>query len=650
MKQITLNSLTLRNYKRMKEYVLELNQVTSIYGTNETGKTTLANAFIWLFWGKDKYDRKDFEIKTLDANNEPIHKIDHEVCGIFDVDGVELKIQRIYHEKWTKPRGEEFEVLKGHETEFKWNDVPLQLQEFVKKINDLIGDEMLFKMLTNPLFFNDDKMVPWLKRREILTTIAKCDLSDQEIAERDPKFKALFDKLTGKSLVEYKRELAASKKLLNEKLKSVPTRIDELNRNTPEIPEQGYEAIEQEIINLSKEVDIIDHKIEDKSKLSEEFYQKKSERAKKIGELKLKIGRIEQDASNKIAIKSNKRNADLLSAEQLLNNIKKSIEKDSVTIANNNERIKSIDLQPLRDQIAQINELKFTFDADECICPTCRRKLDDDDVEKQEAELLANFNTENAKRKADINKKGIALKNEITELEKQNLELEQSIDLARESLSEVEQDITTLKGATDAKVTNYGDEYNKLQSDLKELEFENSQAEPTVNLDDLKNSKLPIQQKIAELSKLLSAKDQIEKSKIRLAELQQESKSLAQQISNLEKDEFTIEQFTKVKIELIEDPINGMFTTLKFKMFETQINEGINEVCQCLINGVPFAAANSASQVNAGIEIINVLNKHFGISLPILIDNREGVVSLIETNNQVINFYVSKNDLTLRVE
>jgi exonuclease SbcC len=40
------------------------------------------DAFLWLFFGKDSTDRKDFEIKTLDENNKPYHRLDHEVSAV----------------------------------------------------------------------------------------------------------------------------------------------------------------------------------------------------------------------------------------------------------------------------------------------------------------------------------------------------------------------------------------------------------------------------------------------------------------------------------------------------------------------------------------------------------------------------------------
>src|SRR3990172_12882039 len=105
MKNITLKSLTLTNFKGIRNISIDFNGHTDISGDNGTGKTTLMDAFIWLLFGKDSTDRKDFEIKTLDADNRAIAKIEHEVSAIMEIDGTPISLKRVLREKWQKKRG-----------------------------------------------------------------------------------------------------------------------------------------------------------------------------------------------------------------------------------------------------------------------------------------------------------------------------------------------------------------------------------------------------------------------------------------------------------------------------------------------------------------------------------------------------------------
>jgi exonuclease SbcC len=67
--EIFLQSLSLLNFKGIRDLAITFDHITNIKGENATGKTSIFDAFTWLLFGKDSTDRKDFEIKTLDNNN-----------------------------------------------------------------------------------------------------------------------------------------------------------------------------------------------------------------------------------------------------------------------------------------------------------------------------------------------------------------------------------------------------------------------------------------------------------------------------------------------------------------------------------------------------------------------------------------------------
>ena len=67
--------------------------------------------------------------------------------------------------------------------------------------------------------------------------------------------------------------------------------------------------------------------------------------------------------------------------------------------------------------------------------------------------------------------------------------------------------------------------------------------------------------------------------------------------------------------------------------------------------GIPYnSGLNNAAKINVGLDIINTLSKHYGVNVPVLIDNAESVVETIETDSQVIKLIVSPGDDHLRVE
>ena len=191
-------------------------------------------------------------------------------------------------------------------------------------------------------------------------------------------------------------------------------------------------------------------------------------------------------------------------------------------------------------------------------------------------------------------------------------------------------------------------EYLELKKDLHQLE-ELKFDIPENNFQELKDEKAKLNSEIISLRSSLHVNTQIADADKRIAELLKEESTLAQQIANIEKEQYVIDNFIKLKIDTIEDKINQKFSYVKFKLFDTQINGGQVETCEALINGVPFSDANTASKINAGVDIINTLCEFYKVSAPIFIDNRESVVDLIESGSQIINLIVSAHDKKLRV-
>jgi AAA15 family ATPase/GTPase len=178
VKEIRLLSLSLKNFKGIRQFTLQANgQDVKVYGDNATGKTTLFDAFVWLLFDKDSQNKKDFAIKTLDKDGQVLHGLEHEVEGVFLIDGKQLSLRKVFSEKWTKKRGSAEKQFSGHTTEYYIDGVPLKKKEYDQLISDLI-DEDVFKLLTNPSYFNEQ--LHWQDRRKILLQVCG-DITDEEV-------------------------------------------------------------------------------------------------------------------------------------------------------------------------------------------------------------------------------------------------------------------------------------------------------------------------------------------------------------------------------------------------------------------------------------------------------------------------------------
>ena len=225
-----------------------------------TGKTTIFDAFKWLFFDKDSNDRKDFNIKTLDANNKPINFLEHEVEAILVVDGVNMTFKKILKEKWVKKRGQSEQEFSGHETEYYIDEVPIKKKDYEEKINSLIP-ESLFKLITDPSYFNNQ--LKWTERRELLINISGANITDDEILNSNEEFKILQDNLEGRTIEDYKKVLQAKVKELNKQKETIPVRIDELTNTLITEHEIDYSKVEKEKADYNKELQEIELKMTD---------------------------------------------------------------------------------------------------------------------------------------------------------------------------------------------------------------------------------------------------------------------------------------------------------------------------------------------------------------------------------------------------
>ena len=107
---------TYRNFKGLKDYTFEPGgNNTTVRGDNGTFKTTLYDGILWLLFGKDSQNKKDFDIKTLTLDGQPIHFLEHEVEAEFDLSGKPLLLKKRFTEKWTRKRGTATDEFTGQD-------------------------------------------------------------------------------------------------------------------------------------------------------------------------------------------------------------------------------------------------------------------------------------------------------------------------------------------------------------------------------------------------------------------------------------------------------------------------------------------------------------------------------------------------------
>lgn len=629
-----LSAITLNNFKGIKFINFEFDgNDASIYGDNATGKTTIFDSLCWLLFGKDSLDRADFEIKTL-VNGEPLHNVNHEVEATFsNDDGTSFILKRVYREKYSNPRGGDTK-LTGHTTDYFINEVPVKEKEYKAFINNMINEDV-FKLITNPLYFNEQ--YSWQNRRKLLLEMCG-DVDDESVINSRDDLKRLAQLLNGHTVEEQKKIVAAKKTAINKELDMIPIRIDEAVRNKPEIVSdktkltQDIQVILNGIDELEKEKAIINNGFEateKHSKIREINRQLEARRSEVLSDYK----------KDKRALRSNYE----LSLMQL-----KSLEAERDRYYDrHNDLNRDIDLEnkrieKLQDGFNSFNNQEF----DTVNCPTCGQPYPDE----KRAELETIFNTQKSTNLEEWQKlidSAKAMKQSY--MEQQDIMAVKIDGLTNQIVDKQKEYDRQFKYYEKLQEPNIEDDpvYKDLKAELFILELDDgneADGDKLLKLDtelkELKSKKLVLE---TELNKFKMTAD----IDTRIAELEAQRQKLAEEKNLLDETSFLIDEFVKAKVDLLEQSINSHFEYARFKMFNVLVNGNIEECCETTYKGVPYRSMNNAARMNVGLDIINALTKFYNVTAPVFIDNAEAVTDFIKCNSQTIKLVVDADFKTL---
>ena len=666
--KLIIRTLGLLNFKGQREYTLNPTEhVTNIHATNGKGKSTICDAWSWLWTGKDAKGRADYEIKTLDGNNEPIHHLEHTVAVSMDIDYSKYDVSRTYKEKWVKPTGEEDRKLDTHNTTYVWDGIPLTLKkDFDQRASQLFGTTEQFHLLSNPRYFLDDdnKNYSWQKRRKLLMELA--GVTDDAILNKlsltSTDFAKLIEELGKNNLDDFRKKLNAEKKTLKSKIDEIPVKIREATLAIPEEPD--YTAIEESIKVKEIELSALDNQLSDISKAYEgqavEIKKQQSvilEKERRIAVIKneteIEVNQFNKDQNKELVKLQN----DLVQLETSVRSLNSEQALIVTKIHNKESEIESQKelLQALRTAYGELNAIEMH--EDDKHCPSCQAELSgeklENAVEKFNADKAQKLQKNIAKGKREkevldtlitqyegLKEQKVSIVSQISENQTKRIVLQECIQ--GESQKEKQHYVTS-------DLLDKNAEYQRLVGEIEELKKLRTDIQQP-DTTELRQKKSLISRDIDELKKQLYIKTTAETQKKRIQDLESELKTLSQELATLEGKEFIADKFNRAKIEAIENGINGLFATIKWKMFKPLMTGGEEECCEALIDGTPYQAANNAAQINAGIECINTLSKHFDMYLPIFVDNAESVVELIPSESQIIRFVVDESCEKLTVK
>lgn len=631
-----LTKLELLNFKGLKSFTINLNGDVVIRGDNATGKTTVFDSVCWLLFGKDSLDRADFEIKTLDGG-EPIHKVNHEVTGTFTLyEGGTVELKRVYREKYSSPRGGEV-TLTGHTTDYFVDGVPKKEKEYKEIVSSLV-DESIFKLITNPLYFNET--YSWQNRRKLLLEMCG-DIDDISVINSRDDLRRLAELLEGRTVDDHRKVVAAKKTAINKELDMIPVRIDEAMRNKPEIASDKEKLI-RDIETLSAGIDEVEKQ---KAIIQNGFSS--TEKESKIRDIKRQL----EVQSSKVLSDYHKQKQRLRDEYEASLTKLKMVEVDRDRCADRRDELnKEIERESKR--IATLQSEFDTFNAQQFnkeSCPTCGQALPAD---KQTA-LEAEFNTNKSKKLEEW--KGL-----IESAVKLKANYEEQQEIMSSKIDSLTTEVSQYSDAYNVKFKEYeaysepnvedDPVYTDLKAQLFLLEIDDepgAEAEELAKFDEELSS---MKSKKAGLETELNKFKLIDDINHRILELENQQQKLVAEKNALDEASFLMDEFIKAKVNMLEENINSRFKLARFKMFNVMLNGNVEECCETTYKGVPYRSMNNAARINVGLDIINALTSYYKVNAPVFIDNAEAVTEFVPVNSQTIKLIVDESEPQLVVK
>lgn len=565
--KIALSKLIIKSFKGIEFFELNLGGDSAmIAGKNGTGKTTLADAFYWLFSDQDSLGQAKFNLIELGRNGLPVDNQNAIVEAEIFIGSKAHIFKKIYRQKWTKKRGSMTAELTGHTTEYFFNGAPLSKTKYNLKLSQFEN----FRVFSDVHFFCGRMKAE--ERRKILIELAGNGQSKD--------LKELIGDLTAD---EFRAMLLSKRKSINDQLNGMSQRIDELNQVRPKIDKLDRKALELE---LKATID--------------EIYQKKDEiisinSGLKINELKSELTQLHDERTLELESKS-------MQFKHEIKILKGSIER----LLEENETWKKLKLE-IVEEWKRVNAEKFVSKP---VCFACKQPLPDEMIDTQKNEFYGN----QANRLREINEREDYLISKIDANEQKILNyemavsnLETNLKVNTDTLDLVKAGIAARKAEIESKIEKImidkGPEIESINEAIKGLEKRKSNIE--VDLLDF---------------------IQVEKIDAHIKAKKESLKEVAGQFEEIESKLNQLDEILKDMTRAIETKVNQYFEITNWKLFEAQINGGIREVCEPMLNGVPFSSdLNTGARINIGLDCIKTLSKHFGIELPVFIDNAESI-------------------------
>lgn len=648
MKTIQLTRMELRNFKGAAQADYDFSPATTrISGDNATGKSTIFEAYLWCLFDKNPQGLTP-KVQPLDAKNEVRHKLTTSVRLYLTLNDCPLIVERTLKEEWVKPRGAVELICKGTKSEYTINDVPMTKTQYNARLEEVLPLEQWFLLSAVGI-------IPAMEQkacRAALQQIAPA-IDEQTLAQPYPAVLAAFAK--GLNIDELQATTKQTKLRAMQELDGIPAALDAQDRlrvddDWAEIESQ-LAVVKTSIAHAQAEIEALTN-----ATLSTETTDKLRRERETLARLSQKVSQRQLAAEDAYRQErtTHERNLQAFAAET--DTIARRLELNQQTTQQylaqiNTEKSR---IAALRDQWKAENA--ETYDGDDTMqtCPTCGQPLPPEQIAAARAKAERQWNETKAARLQAIQAEAEACKQRIdryvaadAKIAEQDAADHDRLEVLQQMNQSEEQALTALRLPADILAADKT--YQSLLAQLQALTPKQGDADPTPTTNPTNDAIAQYRADIADLTaqqeallRRLAARDTNQRIAEERTRLESRQRTLADTIAESEGIEQQVAAYRKAKITAVENGVSSLFTIVRWKMYEPNLtNDGEREICTALIDGIPYEQQNRATQINAGIDIVNAFAQAYQVSTPLFVDNAEAVNHPLDSIGQSIRLTVS---------
>lgn len=644
MKQIALKKITLEKW-RGQDRTISFSHDTAIIGNNRQGKSSIYNAFLWLLVGSDEYDRTNYNLFNYTVEPTYENAVPAIVEGVFDIDGREYIFKKVAKQGWVRARGRSVYERKGTDTYLFFVDgIEVSATNYKETIESLFAPIDKLKIMLNIRYF---LMLDWKDMRKQFECLVG------EVKESDFKgdYNEIESDLKKYTTEQLKTTYKAQKREIAKITESLPTVIETLKSNLPDM--SGVDEARGIVDECDKEINSLIAELNGKNSTLKPYIDKRNEELKEIASLEEEYKKAESVYKQNYFDELSKCQSEIAEIERKNAQIERKNRDNraqhevlKIRIENKQKELK--ELQAYRETLLEQNKKVKALVFSEDTCPYCGQELPEDKLEEQREKFNAN---KEAKHKAIVvegkanNAKMQACQDEIDRLDEELLNII-PYDVEKEDTSKVSAKYLSIKNS-------FVGYEQTAEGKAKRSVIAGKRANLTI-IPEIDNSEFTIRRseldaKKDEALKKLGLKDEYDRQIAKIASLQDELRANNIERARIEGKIAKVDEYEQERAEIINMKAHEKFNYISVKMLEQNKSGEFIPACVITDNeGVNAMVTNNASRILCGIDIALGFQKHYGLSLPLFIDNFESVNkhTLPKMENQKITLSFDYCDLT----